>query len=329
MTMRGLVHADRNEPGAIPSGQVLLHAPVRRWHPNGKTVFVWSVLGPLLLLYAGWLYFPIVYSLLMSLYDWNPLLTTGQEFLGLRNYIEAFTQDPVFWTALGNSFSFALWIVPLSAIVALVLALLINSIHRGATLFRTIYFLPPVTSLIAAAVMWNWVYQPQFGLLNDTLRLIDDTFGLNLPTQIGWLTDPRLAMPSVAIFDIWKGAGFGMIIFLAGLQGIPASLYEAAKVDGANRWHLFWKITLPLLQPTTLFVLVMTVIGALQAFGEFFIMTQGGPANATLTMTYLLYNEAFSTNRFGYASALATILFVIILVLTLLQLRLLRLRWEY
>ena len=296
---------------------------------NDRQLFVWSAIAPMLAFYAVWLFFPIAYSFLMSVYDWNPLLPPSrQEFLGLGNYAEAL-KDPILWTTVRNTLYFAVLSVPLSTTFALWLAVLINSARFGAAVWRTLYFTPVVTSMVAASILWSWVYQPQFGLLNNLARAINEILGTRLPTQTRWLTDSSLAMPSVVLFSTWKNVGYPMVIFLAGLQSIPVVFYEAAKVDGASRWHLFRHVTLPLLQPTTLFVVVTGIIGALQVFTQVFIMTRGGPGNSTRVMVYYLYEKAFSAYRFGYASTVAVLLFLIILSLTLVQLRVMRVRWEY
>jgi multiple sugar transport system permease protein len=296
---------------------------------NDRQLFVWSAIAPMLAFYAVWLFFPIAYSFLMSVYDWNPLLPPSrQEFLGLGNYAEAL-KDPILWITVRNTLYFAVLSVPLSTTLALWLAVLINSARFGAAVWRTLYFTPVVTSMVAASILWSWVYQPQFGLLNNLARAINEILGTRLPTQTRWLTDSSLAMPSVVLFSTWKNVGYPMVIFLAGLQSIPVVFYEAAKVDGASRWHLFRHVTLPLLQPTTLFVVVTGIIGALQVFTQVFIMTRGGPGNSTRVMVYYLYEKAFSAYRFGYASTVAVLLFLIILSLTLVQLRVMRVRWEY
>jgi multiple sugar transport system permease protein len=213
---------------------------------------------------------------------------------------------------------------------ALFVAMLINSQKRLVSFFRTTYFIPVVTSAVATSVMWRWLYQPRFGLINQLINLVFvDTLGLHINPSIQWLTSKSLAMPSIIAMDIWKGLGFTMVLFLAGLTSIPSVYYEAAKIDGAGRWRLFRHITVPLLQPTLVFVLVTGMIGSLQVFTPMYVMTAGGPVNSTKTIVYLLYDKAFTIYRFGYASGLAFMLFAIVLVLTAIQLRLTRMRWEY
>jgi len=236
-------------------------------------------------------------------------------WIGLDNYRQVF-EHPLFWTALGNTFYFVLLGGPLSVGLSLGAALLLN--HRLTcckTLFRTIYFLPVVSTLVAVAVVWRALYSPDAGLLNQFLGV----FGVQ---PIDWLSDPDWAMPAIILMAAWKNFGFNMIIFIAGLQAIPERLYEAARLDGAGSWAQFRYVTLPQLAPTFLFVALITMIGYLQLFAEPYVMTQGGPANATLSLVMLMYQEGFRWWNMGFAAALAFVLFVIILAGTLLQLRL-------
>lgn len=294
--------------------------------PQGR--FVLSVLVPLLVFYIGWLVYPLFQTILGSLREWRPLIKVPQPYVGGKNYLEAFA-DPIFRTTLRNTLYFAVVSVPLRTVVALALALLLQASGRAAGFFRTAYFAPVFTSMVACAIMWRWVYQAQYGLLNTILRQIGDATHLSLPRSTGWLSDKRLAMDAVILMSIWKDCGYAMIVYTAGLQGIPATYYDAAKVDGASRWQILRHVSAPLLQPTTMFVVITGVIGALQAFVQFFVMTGGGPGNSTRVVVLYLYEKAFDSYRFGYASAMSVILFAIILALTLLQLRVLAARWEY
>ncbi len=278
--------------------------------------FLAPALGLILLFFI----LPIGAALLLSLTDFD-IYTLGQpdtlRFIGWANYRAVF-EHPLFWTALGNTFYFVLIGGPLSVALSLGAALLLN--HRLTcckTLFRTVYFLPVVSTLVAVAVVFRALYAPESGLLNQML----EAFGI---APIDWLGDPQWAMPAIILMAAWKNFGFNMIIFLAGLQAIPERLYEAARLDGAGRWAQFWHITLPQLAPTFLFVALMTMIGYLQLFAEPYVMTQGGPANATLSLVMLMYQEGFRWWNMGFAAALAFVLFAIILAATLLQLRLRR-----
>jgi multiple sugar transport system permease protein len=228
-----------------------------------------------------------------------------------------------------NTFYFALLYLPVGIVVSLLFALIITptGILRG--FFRTVYFIPVVTSTIATALIWGWLYQPSFGLFNQILEL------LHLPTQ-KFLQSTTQALPSIVLYTLWKNMGFTMVIFMAGLTSIDPTFYDAAKVDGANRWHMFWRITLPLLQPTMVFVLVTGVISTLQIFGPIYVMSStggsqlpGGPANSTMVVSLYQWLVAFRELELGYGSAMGVVLFLIILLLTLAQVRFLRTRWEY
>jgi ABC-type sugar transport system permease subunit len=262
---------------------------------------------------------PVIAGLLISFTKWD--LLTPPVWVGVDNYNQL-PFDPLFWKGLKNSAYYALLTVPTGIVVSLSLALLVNIPLRGVNIFRTIYFVPVVTSITAISLVWKWLYNPEFGILNFILEK------LGLPPQ-QWLNDVKLAMPCIALMSIWRGMGYNMTIFLAGIKGIPPQLYEAAEIDGANRFQKLWNITLPLLKPTLFFVLVMSVIGSLQVFGEIYVMTDGGPGNATLTYNYFLYQNAFLWFKMGYASSLGYILFVIIFTLTLLQFKLLGSRISY
>ncbi len=274
-------------------------------------------LAPALGLIAVFFLLPIAAAFLLSLTDFD-IYAIGNpnalRWVGWENYRQVF-EHPLFWTALGNTFYFVLLGGPLSVGLSLGAALLLN--HRLScckTLLRTIYFLPVVSTLVAVAVVWRALYSPDAGLLNQLLGV----FGVQ---PVDWLSDPDWAMPAIILMAAWKNFGFNMIIFIAGLQAIPERLYEAARLDGAGSWAQFRFVTLPQLAPTFLFVALMTMIGYLQLFAEPYVMTQGGPANATLSLVMLMYQEGFRWWNMGFAAALAFVLFAIILAGTLLQLR--------
>lgn len=251
---------------------------------------------------------PMLASLYFSFTEWNML--TSPEWIGLHNYAFALTEDPLFWKSLFITFGFAFVSVPLNLVVGLALALLLNISLPGSKLFRTIYYLPSQINGVAVMVMWIFVFNPDLGLLNTFLGL----FGIQGPV---WIFDPTWALPSLVFMSLWSVGG-GTIIWLAGLKGIPESFYESATLDGANACKRFIYITLPLLTPTIFFNLVTGIIGALQKFGEAYVMTKGGPLNSTRFFNYHLYDYAFGKFEMGLASALAWLLFVIILALTLL-----------
>lgn len=297
----------------------------------GRRLMILLAVGPLLIFFPVFVFFPMLFSLAMSFFEWNPAaLRDPYTFIGLDNYYYALFEDTVFFTATKNTIYYsALRIIPGTALVIL-LAVGINSRTRLREFLRASYFLPVLTSAVAASLLWQWIYQPRFGLINTTLRAAGEALGLQMSNQpIMWLQDPNLVIPSLVVMMFWQTGGYPMMIFLAGLQGIPDTLYEAARVDGASPWHTFRHITLPLLQPATTFVLITGFIGALQIFTPMYVMTGGGPVDASMTVVLLLYREAFIGLRFGYAAAISVLLFVIIMAVTAAQLRIGRMSWEY
>jgi multiple sugar transport system permease protein len=258
-------------------------------------------------------------SFLVSFTQWD--LVTEPRWVWLDNY-EALLASELFWDVLWNTLYFAALAVPLSIVCSLALALLVNARVRGIVMFRTAYFLPVVSSMIAVALVWSWILNPEYGLLNYLLR---ETLGIRGPS---WLDSTTWALPAMVLVTVWKGLGYSMVIFLAGLQGIPEDLYHAATIDGAGRWKQFRHITLPMLSPTTFFVLVITLINSFQVFEQTYVLTKGGPANSTLTLSYYIYQNAFQFFQMGKASALAYILFALIFAVTLFQFRVQK-RWVF
>jgi multiple sugar transport system permease protein len=281
---------------------------------------VWTFLAPALALIVLFFFVPIVAALFLSFTDFDIYAVADParlRFVGARNYV-ALMHDPRFWTALRNTLYFALVGGPLSVAVSLAAALALEAkVVRGRAFFRTVFFLPVVTTLVAVAVVWRYLYQPRFGLLNALLGAV----GVH---PIDWLGDPRWAMPAIILLAVWKNFGFNTIIFIAGLQAIPERLYEAARLDGAGAVQELRRVTLPMLAPTFLFVAIITMIGYFQLFAEPYVMTQGGPANATLSVVLLMYEEGFRWWNMGYGAAVAFVLFAVILAFTLLQLALRR-----
>lgn len=279
---------------------------------RGGWIFVAPALGAL----AAFLFVPVAASLALSFTDFDLYAVADPanlRFAGADNY-RALLADPLFWRALRNTAYFALVGGPLSVAVSLAAALLVHArLTRFRPLFRTLFFLPVVTTLVAVAVVWRFLYHPRIGLVNHVL-------GLAGIAPIDWLGDPRWAMPALILLAIWKGFGFNMIVFVAGLQAVPEKLYEAARLDGANGWQQLRHITLPQLAPTAFFVAVMTMIGSLQLFAEPYVMTQGGPSHATLSVVLYMFQEGFRYWNMGYAAAVAFVLFTILLAGTLLQL---------
>ncbi len=251
---------------------------------------------------------PVIASLAISFTDWDIL--SKATFTGLDNYKELFFHDSLFRKSLWNSFYYTLFSVPLGLVGGLLIALLLNMKVKGLSLYRTLFYLPAVVPAVASAVLWIWVFDPDLGILNASMRLI----GFANPPK--WLATTEWAMPALIIMSLW-GLGAGMIIYLAGLQGIPEYLYEAAKIDGASRWQSFWNVTIPHMSPIIFFNLIMGIIFSLQGgFTQAYIMTEGGPANATLFYTYYIFRKAFEEFQMGYASSLAWVLFIVILVIT-------------
>lgn len=284
-------------------------------HPaRGTLVF----LSPWLVSFALFGLYPLLFSLLVSLTDYNPL-RGSMSWLALANYAKAL-RDPLFWQSLKVTLIFVAGTIPFTTSLALGLALLLNRPLRGRGVLRASFFLPTVVSLVVVSLIFKQVYSP-FGLLNAFLHV----FGLS---GRSWLQDPATALPAVMAMDVWAAIGYYMVIYLAGLQTIPVELYEAAALDGAIGWRAHLHVTLPLLLPTTLFVVVINTIRSLQVFIEVFVMTRGGPLDATLTTVYYLYDQGFRYFSMGYASAIAYLLFVVILGFALVQSRLLRSRVE-
>ncbi|MDQ6670744.1 MAG: sugar ABC transporter permease [Chloroflexota bacterium] len=275
-----------------------------------------SLAGYLFILpsFVGFLVFlviPILASLGLSFFDWELLL--APRFVGLQNFL-TLLQDQVFRAVMLNTAYYALGLVPLNIVVSLGLAVWLNTKLRGLTLFRLAFFLPVVTVTVAVALIWKWMYQPEVGLINLV-------FGWLHVSAPNWLGDTRWAMPALILMSLWKGFGYNMVLFLAGLQGIPGTIYEAAVIDGAGARQRFWHITLPLLSPTMFFAVVMTVISSFQVFDQAYVMTGGGPANATNTIVLYIFQNGFQFFRMGYASAVAWVLFAVIFAFTLLQMR--------
>ncbi|SMF96292.1 multiple sugar transport system permease protein [Methylomagnum ishizawai] len=273
---------------------------------------VWFV-GPALALIAVFFFLPVIAALLLSFTDFD-IYALGDlstlRFVGLDNY-RRLLADPLFLTALRNTGYFVAVGGPLSVAVSLGMALLLNHGRvRGKGVFRALLFLPVVTTLVAVAVVWRYLYHPRYGFLNYVLGWL----GI---APIDWLGDPAYAMPAIILMAVWKNFGFNMIVFIAGLQSIPRRLYEAAMLDGAGPWRQFLHITVPMLAPTFLFVTVITLIGYCQLFAEPYVMTQGGPADSTLSVALLMFQEGFRWWNLGYAAAVAFVLFLIILLGTL------------
>jgi len=285
---------------------------------RSRTRAAFFFLAPALTAIGVFFFLPVLAALLLSFTDFD-IYALGSfanaRFVGFNNYAKLF-RDPLFWTALKNTLYFLLAGGPLSVAVSLGAALLLNAkLVRLKPLFRFINFAPVVTTLVAVAVVWRFLYHPRFGILNYLLSLAG-------VSPIDWLGDPNWAMPAIILLAVWKNFGYNMIIFIAGLQNIPSSLYEAASIDGAGPWQQFTGITLPQLGPTTLFVSIITMVGYIQLFAEPYVMTQGGPLNSTLSIVLMMYQQGFRWWNMGFSAAIAFILFLVILAGSLIQMRL-------
>jgi multiple sugar transport system permease protein len=285
--------------------------------PSEGTNAAWLFVAPALALIGVFFVLPVAAALLLSISDFDIYAVASTEntrLVGFENYARLL-QTPLFWSSLRNTFYFALVGGPLTIAVSLATALLLNAkLVRWKSFFRTIYFTPFVTTLVAVAIVWRYLYHTRYGLLNYGLGALG-------VAPVDWLGDPRWAMPSIIAMAVWKNFGYNMLIFIAGLQAIPDELYDAASVDGAGPVRQFWNVTLPMLGPTLLFVGVITMIGYFQLFAEPYVMTQGGPLRSTTSVVLYMYEEGFRWWRMGYAAAIAFVLFIVILLATLVQIR--------
>jgi multiple sugar transport system permease protein len=285
----------------------------------------WSAylfLSPWFLIFLIFTLFSVGFSFYLSFREWN-VLEAAKPFVGLNNYIRLF-HDDTFYQSLKNTLLFTGFGVPLGMISALLVALLLNTKVRGQSLFRTLYYIPVITPLVVSAVIWKWMYQGDYGLINYYLLKL----GL-IKEKLLWLADPNLAMPALIIMGVWMGTGGTMVMYLAGLQAIPEELYDAAKVDGANGLQRMLYVTIPLLAPTTFYVLITSIIFSFQNFAHIYIMTNGGPLGRTTVIGYYMYQKGFRHFEMGYASAIAYVLFAIIFILTMLQMKFVKGDVEY
>lgn len=274
----------------------------------------WLFMLPVVLLFLFIRIIPSLYALYLSFTEYS--IIQAPEWIGLDNYLNLL-QDDEFFFSLKNTLVYTAGTVIPSAALAFGFALLLDSKIRGLGFFRTLYYIPQVASWVAISMIWIYMFNPSFGLVNFLLTQ------LGIP-KLGFFNDPGLAMPSIILVSIWRNLGYDIVIYLSGLQGIPSSYYEAAQVDGANSWEQFRYITWPLLKPTTVFIVIITGIFALQAFDQIYVLTAGGPADATITAVFTIWRQAFQYGRMGYASAMAFVLFIVIFVLSILSMRLSR-----
>ena len=274
----------------------------------------WLFVSPALIGFGIFTFGAILYSLYLSFTDYDMFGTP--EWVGLENYIKAFTNDEYFYQYFGNTFYFAIVLVPVVLVISLFLAILINKkVGRLTKAYRVALFLPSITSTVAVSMVWLWIFNPDMGILNNFLTAI----GFHNPPM--WLSDPEWSKPALIIMRVWQMSGYYMLLFLAGLQTIPETLYEAAEVDGASSWQRFTRITVPMLSNTTFVVVILLIIESFNMFESIFVMTEGGPLGSTSTIMYYSYEQGFMSYNMGYASALAWIFFALILVFTLIQFR--------
>ncbi|WP_427886197.1 carbohydrate ABC transporter permease [Kribbella sp. GL6] len=279
----------------------------------------WLFISPIVVGVLAFQFFPILVSMVASLTDWNGI--AAPKFVGLKNFTEMFTDDPLFLQTFKNTVYFTVASIPLTIGIGLVLALLCARPIKGVAFFRTAYFAPYVTNVVAIGFVWFWFFQPGNGVINGLLHQV----GIDGPQ---WLSSSAWAMPAVIVVSVWQGIGYPMIILLAGLQGLPADLFESGKLDGAGAWQRLRYITLPLLTPHFLFLLITQFISTFQVFGLIYVMTKGGPGHATSVYIYNIYQNAFSYGKVGYASAMSWVLFVVIAAVTYLQWKLQK-RWVF
>lgn len=289
---------------------------IKKDYKWGKTISTWILSGPALSLLIVFLIAPFIIAFALSFTNQRliPHLNLPTQLVGLRNF-RRLLLDANFHRALLNNFIFTAMVVPIQTSFALLLAIMLNQKLRFINFFRAIYFSPVVITMVVVSIVWTFLYNPGEGFINEFLSVISG--GLLGP--YGWLNDTRLALLSIALLSIWQGVGFQMVIYLAGLQGIPDELYEAGQVDGANVWQQFWYITIPQLRNTTIFVVTCTIILAFKLFTQVWVMTQGGPQGATLTTIVILYKEGFLQLRVGYASTISIIFFLIVLCISMFQ----------
>ncbi len=283
-----------------------------------QQAWVLLFLGPSLLGLLLFIVGPVLFSLALTLFRWN--LLSPMEYVGLQNFVELW-RDERFWAAFQHTITYIVLYVPAVFVVAFLLALLLNRPLRGRAFFRMAFYVPVVSSWVAVSMMWRWIFNPQYGLMNYLLGLI----GIQGPA---WLYDPNTALYAVVIASVWKDAGFSTVLFLAGLQGIPEVYHEAAQIDGANPWQRLRHVTVPLITPTAFFVLVTTLIGSFQVFDQMYLMPVEYAQRGTTVIVQYIVNNAFRYQRMGYAATISWVLFAMIFVITVVQLRLQR-RWVH
>lgn len=317
-------------PGSLYQTPKKFGLSIRTWRDIKEAIFGYALLAPAIILLLVFEFYPLFFGMYISMCEWK---LTCTKFIGLANYVKAFS-DPAMWHSLLITATYSIISVPVQLGLGLVLAYLLFQKVRGLAIFRMMFFMPYITATVASAAVWAYLFNPTSGLINETLNLIGipglkwlgepkgifdmmaGMVGLHTPT---WAAGPSLALFSLIIYTTWVFVGYDIVIFLGGLGNIPGELYDAAKVDGAQGWQLFQYITLPLLSPTTFFLLIITVIGTFKAFNHIYIMTLGGPGDATTTSSIYIFNQLVVYGRYSYSAALSFVVFIVILILTIIQ----------
>ncbi len=288
-----------------------MHLKIRKFFiEDQRKLIIMIAMSGLLIFNILFFIGPLLYGIYGSFLDWNPII--GEKtFIGFKNY-KQIAISPIFKTSFWNTVYFTTFGVIFKTALGLIIAVFINYIIKLKSVMRSIYFLPVIMPLVAVSIVWEWIYHPRIGLLNMLLA----AFGI---VGKNWLTDPSLSLPSIIAMTVWKDVGYATIIFLAAILNVPKTVYEAADIDGANGVQKFYKITIPLVKPTVIFIVITSLISYFQSFIQIMIMTNGGPNNSTSVISLLIFQEAFTKYRFGYASALSMVLFIIIMIITFLQ----------
>jgi multiple sugar transport system permease protein len=277
-----------------------------RWD-EAKWAYIFLL--PNLIIFSIFTIYPVFASFYYSLNEWT--LQSPMKFIGLTNYANLFG-DEIFRQVLFNTLYYTAGVIPFQTALALLIAVGLNQKIRFMTGYRALFFVPVVTSMVAVSIVWQWMYQPEYGVINSLLRSV----GIEGPN---WLFSRQWSMPAVIAMSIWKNVGYSIVLYLAALQGVPESFYESAMIDGANAWQRFWRITFPMISPTTFFIIVLSVIGSFQSFDQIYVMTGGGPVRATSVIVHYLYQNGFQWFNMGYAAAIAYVLFAMLLILTIVQ----------
>ena len=285
---------------------------IKKKYKKGDFLSAMLFLSPTLVIFTAFILFPVFFSFYLSFHSWN-MFSGDTTFVGLENYSRMF-QDAEFWQVLGNTAVYTFGTIPINMALSLWVAYLLNKKLKGKKFLRTAFFAPVIISPVAAAVIWRWMYDPNFGLVNYLISFL----GIG---SINWLNEPTAAMFALIIMGVWKTFGINMILFSAGLQGIPDNYYEAAELDGAGKWAKFYHITIPMLAPTTFFIMIMSMISSFQVFDIVYVLTSGGPMGSTKVLVFYVYEYAFKFFEMGYASAISYFLFAVLFILTMLQVK--------